>query len=289
MVVQRYFLRPKCPAVLKITQHYRSSSNLAAQILSATDFRSVALKKFPKDARGIKYLDHASIPLARYTTDSSAARLQAEYGIVAVDAASTARNLEAFLVKDDVWARIRFTADSISPEEERLFYSVIDSAQFVDISSPANSFDYYSIGRAFSARADYRRAADNFASALKLARIQPQFAAGYLTDLVMKAAEAYVMTSDLPAAIEALEYGVTHDPANETLLMQLARNYARMGNKAKTLATLETAFRLMKKQKEIFEKTSFPGTTSHTMSLPDISRDPAFKELMKDKAFREDC
>jgi len=42
----------------------------------------------------------------------------------------------------------------------------------------------------------------------------------------------------------------------------------------------------MKQEKEIFEKTDFAGAV-HSMSLPDLAKDPAFKEMMKDKAFRD--
>lgn len=249
-------------------------------VLSAQDFRAFALKKSPGDVREIKWLDHNGIPLARYTTDNLMANM-------ILDAKPTYRNIEAFLANDLLWVRIRFTAASLGVEEEKLFFSAIESAKFVDISHPSSSFDYYSLGRTFSAIKDYRRASANFASAVKLEQSHQQLNRRYFHDLIMKSVEAHVATSDLPAAAEVLEYGVTRDPANETFLMQLARTHAWMGDKAKTLAALKTTFQLMKKQKEIFEKTSFPGTTSHTMSLPDLNRDPAFKEMMKDKGFRE--
>ncbi|HEY5839122.1 MAG TPA: hypothetical protein VIT19_08810 [Pyrinomonadaceae bacterium] len=259
----------------------------AAQGLSPQEFRAFALKKFAKGAYDIKHVEHNGIPLARYTTGSLAAGLYAAHGVSTLGAKDTARNLEAFLVGGETWARIKLTADSLGAEEERAFYSAVESARFVDTSNPATSFDYYSLGRSFSAKKDFARAAGYLASAITLEQNHAQLNAKHWRDLIMKSAEAYVTTSRLPAAAQVLEYGVTRDPTNETFQMQLARTYASMGDMAKTLATLKTTFQLMKKKKEIFEKTSFPGTTSHTMSLPDLNRDPAFKEMMKDKAFRE--
>ena len=257
----------------------------AAQALSPQDFRAFAMKRFTKGAQGTKHLDHNGIPMARYTTD--AAGLYAEYGVSTIGAKLTARNLEAFLVGDETWARIKLTASSLGAEEETLFHSVIDSARFVDTSRPVTSFDYYCLGRTFSARKDYRLAAGNFTSAVKLEQGQEQLNARHWHDLIMKSAEAYVATSDLPAAVKVLEYAVKRDPTNTTFLMELARTFASLGDKDRTLATLKTTFLHMKREKEVFENTSFPGTVSHSMSLPDLNRDPAFKEMMKDKTFRD--
>ena len=163
---------------------------------------------------------------------------------------------------------------------------LIDSARFVDVSNPSTSFDYYSIGRTFSAKKDYRRAAENFMSAVKLEKNYQQLDLRHWHDLIMESAEAQVALSDLSAAAEILEYGVTRQPSNTTFLMQLARTYAALGDTPKTLANLKSTFSYMKREKEIFEKTDFAGVM-HTMSLPDLTKDPAFKEMMKDKAFRD--
>ena len=267
-------------------QHLRIIVEPASQSLAPEDFRAFALKKLEKDVRSIKYWDRNHIPMARYTTDSEVDRLYAESGVSMPEIRLTSRNLEAYLVQNDVWARIRFTANSISEEQERLFYLLIDSARFVDVSNPSTSFDYYSIGRTFSAKKDYRRAAENFISAVKLEKIKQQLGTLHWRDLIMESAEAHVALSDLSAAAEVLEYGVTREPTNTTFLMQLARTYAALRDTQKTLATLKSAFFYMKQEKEIFEKTDLPGVM-HSMSLPDLTKDPAFKEMMKDKAFRD--
>jgi len=79
-----------------------------------------------------------------------------------------------------------------------------------------------------------------------------------------------------------LEYGVSKDPTNTTFLMQLARIYASLHEMNRTLATLEKAFYYLKQEKVVFEKQ-----TSGQMTLPDLNRDPFFKDFMKDKKFRD--
>jgi tetratricopeptide (TPR) repeat protein len=259
----------------------------APQVQSAQAFRDFALKKETKGAWEIKTAEHNGILLARYKTDSPTSLLNAAYGPAVARGKSTDRNLEAFLVNEKIQARIRFTSSSLDTEDESLFYSIIDSAKFVDTLHPSNSFDYYSLGRAFSARKDYLRAVENFALAMQLERSSRKLNRQQLYRLIMTSAEAYAAISKLSKAAEVLEYGVSQEPSNTVFLMQLARTYAALRDSEKTLATLKTTFLWMKREKEIFENTTFPGTTSHAMSLPDLSRDPAFKELLKDKAFRD--
>lgn len=259
----------------------------ATKTLTAEEFRAFAFKNLTKGAHGEKHLEYNHIPIARYRTELGATGSYPGPAPDTVALTMAARNLEAYLVKDDIWVRIRFTARSIRSSGAQLFQAVVDSARFVDVSNPVTSFDYYSVGMTLTAKRAYSRAVENFGVALKLEKERPQLDIEQWRDLVRRTAEAHAALSDLSAAAEVLEYGVTRDPANTDLRMQLARVYASLRDSEKTLAVLSTALPMMRREKEIFERTKFRGATSPIMLLPDLNKDAAFKEMMKDKSFRD--
>ena len=250
-------------------------------------FRAFALKRLIKDVYNVRTVEYKQVSLARYTTPYGSTGTVSEFERVLGDVVSTAHSLEAYLVKGNLWARIRFTGRSIKPEGERLFYSIVDSARFVDVSNPATSFDYYSIGRTFSAKKDYGRAAECFSAAVELEKNQPQLDSEHWEELIKNYAAAKVAMSDLAGAIEILDYGTRREPTRAGLFMELARRYASLADSENTLATLKKAFVLLNREQEIFEKTKYPIRTWPTLILPDVTRDPAFKEMMKDKTFRK--
>jgi hypothetical protein len=84
-----------------------------------------------------------------------------------------------------------------------------------------------------------------------------------------------------------LENGLSQDPTDTDLLLRVARTYAMQGEKDKTLRVLERCFAYLKQAKITFEKEARALGVSGQMSLPDLNDYPAFKELMKDKAFRD--
>ena len=258
----------------------------ALRPMVSSDFRDFALKKLRKGARGKKSWDYNQIPVAGYTTKSIMAWFYAEYGWEPPEGTKlTSRNLEAYFVKDDVCATLTLTASSFDTDDEKLFYSLVDSVRFVDVSNPASSFDYYKIGLAFSAQKKYSRAAEAFDSALKLEQRQQELDPKQWRDLIMKAAEAHVELSNATAAAEALEYGLSKEPRNTFFLMQLARTYASQGDETKTLEILEKALFYMNQEEPTGKRKFSDGTVE--IRLPDLKNDPAFKQLMKNKSFRE--
>lgn len=252
----------------------------ASQTITADELRTRVLKK--SGAKSIKSWDYNQVPVAAYMTDSPLAELRAKSATPAYLGPELQRNLEAYFVKDDIWASVLLVSDSLGAEEEKVFYSLVDSLNFVNVSNPSSSFDYYDVGRSFIAVKNYARAADAFGVALRLERRKQDLDPRHWRDLIMKAAEAYQAMMNSSAAAEALQYGVSKDPANTTLLMLLARTYATQRQIDKTLATLAKCFSYMKQEKILFEKQ-----TGGTMSFPDLGDDPAFKELMRHKSFRD--
>lgn len=246
--------------------------------LEPEDFRSFALKEIAKrdtvKSSSIKIWEHNEIPIARYTMlreyndgNPPSTRWPAlEDGL---------RNLTAYFVRDDVWATLTLTAGTFDADEEKLFYSLVDSIRFVDTSFPVTSFDYYNKGRGLYLHKDYRRAIEALSAALSLEQRQIRLKPAALFDLILDLADAYGATGNGAAAKEVLQYGISLDSANTTFHMLLARLYASDGDIDKSLVALERAFFYMKQDKT-------PG-----MSLPDLKSDPAFKELMKIARFRD--
>jgi hypothetical protein len=120
--------------------------------LASTDFRDFVLKKIVKGAHDKKYSDYNRIPVASYKTPNLMPWIYNEDGSgqpLIPGAKTTSRNLEAYFVKDDVCATLTFKASSFDADEEKFFYSLVDSVTFVDVSNPATSFDYYQMDVCF--------------------------------------------------------------------------------------------------------------------------------------------
>jgi tetratricopeptide (TPR) repeat protein len=242
-----------------------------------TDLRDFWIKNLVKaetvKSGSLKTWEYNQIPVARYTV----LRMVPEYpraGEVQIASSSSPRSMEAYFVKDDVWITLSLTASPFEPEEEKLFYSLLDSVKIVDTTTPTSSFDYYQKGRLLFMQKEYKKAAEALAAALSLEQQQRRLDIGQWRDLVGKLTDSYGATSDRARAKEVLEYGISNDPANQTFYMGLARLYATLGDVDNTIASLQKAFFYMKKN------------TPH-MPLPDLKYDSAFSKMMMVDKFRE--
>ncbi|HEX5704644.1 MAG TPA: tetratricopeptide repeat protein [Pyrinomonadaceae bacterium] len=256
--------------------------------MSADDLRSFTLKKLTHQPRDLKTSQHDQFLVASYKTQNQP--LKTVIGTTVTEnylGPRFTRHLEAYFVRGDVSATVTLTATAFEREDEEQFYSLLHSVQFVDVATPNNSFDYYHVGRSWHFQQEHARALEALETVVRLELAARTLDATLWRNLVTMGAESATALGRLNKAVEFLQLGVHAEPTNTELLMDLARTYARLGDTGKTLATLRTLFPLMKQEKEVFENTKFPGVASSSMSLPDISRDPAFKELMKDKSFRE--
>jgi tetratricopeptide (TPR) repeat protein len=258
----------------------------APHSMAPADFRDFVLKKIVKGERDKKYSNHNQIPVAAYKTKSVMASVYDEYGWEPPAGANlSSRNLEAYFVKDDVCATLTLTASTIDADDEALFYSLVDSLRFVDTSNPTTSFDYYQLGRVFHEHKDFKSAAEAFGAALKLEQHQRDLSHIRWRHLILDAAEVNEALSNWTGAAEALEYGLSEEPKNTFFLMELASTYALQGDEARTLAVLGKAFLYMRQENGPFKKQESGATVE--WSFPDLSKSAAFKQLMKNKRFRE--
>lgn len=261
------------------------------QSASAADFRAAKLREMTENVRevtvgligldedarvrvsrgSVKTRDYQNFPLASYSTVVE--RNVDDYnGGTIPRSGSGSKYLTAFYVRDGVGVTVTLSGHALKDEEEKLFYSLLDSIKVVDVSSPASSFDFYNKGRLLYLRKDYAAAVAALTEALARERRQRQLDQTSWRDLVAKLTDSYAMSNDMARVKEVLEYGVAVEPSNHIFQMGLARLSATLGDAENTLAALGRAFAIMKRE-------------SPHAPLPDLKNDPAFKRLMEDERF----
>lgn len=225
-----------------------------------------------KVSRGsVKTWDYQGVPVASLSTIIE--RDEAVYGGGTMPRVSSgSKHITAFYVKDGVGITVTLSGKSVKDEEEKLFYSLLDSVRLVDTSSPASSYDYYHRGRLLFLRKDYTAAAAALGEALARERGRRQLDQTSWRDLVAKLADASGAAGDTARAKEVLEYGAGEEPSNRFFLMGLARLYASLGDVDKTLDALGKAFAAVRRE-------------NPRAPLPDLKNDPAFKRFMRDERF----
>jgi hypothetical protein len=254
-------------------------------VVGAAEFRAAELKNIGRDADldgrtrhtvkgdSVKTSDHKDALVARYATTFE--RVREHYvGGKKDTLAGKAEHIAAYYVRDGVGVILTLSTRSVKEEEEKLFYSVLDSVRVVDTSSPSSSFDHYHRGRLLFLQKDYPRAAASLDKALTLERTQRQLDADSLRDLVAKLIDAYGASGDVARASEVLDYALTQEPENPLFHMTRARIYASRGDTDAALASLEKAFSYMKKE-------------NPRARLPDLTNDPAFGRYLKDERFNK--
>jgi tetratricopeptide (TPR) repeat protein len=252
-------------------------------IVGAAEFREAELKNLERSTdwasqfrllvrRGsIKPSEHGDVPVARYSTvfehDESL-----YIGGTDTRVGGSTQHLAAFYVKDGIGVTVTLSAGSLKEDEEKLFYSVLDSVRVADTSAPSSSFDHYHKGRLLFLQRDYRQAAASLGKALTFERLQRQLDLASWRDLVSKLTDAYATTGDVARAKEVLDYGLTLEPENALFNMALARFHLSRGDTDGALASLSKAFSSLRKE-------------NPRAPLPDLRFDSAFMPYMKDKSF----
>ncbi len=194
--------------------------------------------------------------------------------------------LEAYLMKNDRVIVIGFYASSLKSDDEKTFYSLLESVKLIDTSSPLTSFDNYSKGRAFFIVADYRKAAVLLLTSLNLEYKQRQLDLAQWRDLVEMAAIADGNSGDVAQAKKIFEYGIANDPDYPAYYLWLARYYTSANDLDNTIACLQKAFAGEEKIKDWAESSTFQQRDGNRR-LPDPLTDPSFTKFSKDEKFRK--
>jgi tetratricopeptide (TPR) repeat protein len=219
-----------------------------------------------------KTSEYNGVPVASYKVSSGFLNHYFNLSPIALIQAGQ-RTLQAYFVRDGVWVTIVFSASDIGEAEERLFYSLLDSARFVDTSAPSTSFDYYHLGRVLYLTEDYHKAAEPLTMAVGLEHRERRLDTASWRDLVAKLIDSLSRSGEVKKSKELMDYAVARDPSYPLFDMALARYHAYYGDLDKTIRHLEKAF--LNRQNAMFAP------------LPDPLDDPAFERFRKDERFKK--
>jgi len=245
---------------------------------TAEDFRTSHLKSLTKrdvlKTSSVRTWDYNHIPLARYSLlhryDDGTSFTGPTPRVDSSD-----RHLSAYFASGGVSALVTMVISDFDADQEKLFYSMLDSAKFVDTSNPTSSFDYYHKGQLLYRHTKYAQAVEPLAGAVILEKRERKLQLREWRDLIYLMANCLARTGRTSVAFEVLQYGIGVDPSNWSFHAELARIYARDNDLEKTLAEMEKTFSLAK------------AANINRIWLPYPSAEPAFKELMKNTSFRE--
>ncbi|HEV7745327.1 MAG TPA: hypothetical protein VGO56_10065 [Pyrinomonadaceae bacterium] len=257
--------------LVMLTIHLEPAQSRAA----AAEFRDSYMKKLTKldavDKNSVKAFDYGQIPLIRYRLDL------AKLGLFAVnEEESENKGMNAFFVEDNVWITIGLSVKPFKKEDEQFFYSILASVKFVDNRTPSTSFDYYQLGRTLSLQSKRQESIASLRKALELERQQRQLQTTQWRNLVWSVMDAYRATGSKAGFDDALEYGISQDPAYYRFHLIVARKYAAAGDVEGAIASLENAFRTY-----LSDQTVHPGEW-----VEDPLSDPSFERIRKDERFR---
>lgn len=243
----------------------------------ATTLRAAVIEAYIKSKRTskghVKTFEYKQFPAAIYTLPNNYTIDE----VVISFQGPPAKILEAYLVQDDVLITFQFMAQPLKDEDEKLFYTLLDSVKITDTSHPASSFDYYQLGHALYLQKNYPQAVEALSRALVLEHQKRELNTAQWRSLVEDAADAYGAVGDRVRAKGIMEYGVNNDPAYPYFHLGLARLYASLGDLDNTIASLQQAYQHAKD----WPKTSIVGP------LPDPMFDTAFAAFKKNPKFRE--
>jgi tetratricopeptide (TPR) repeat protein len=253
------------------------------------------LKKIGKTARGVKASEYNHLPVTRFSDETSFSRVQPPLGPTTLPSVGAERfrrqEIEAYLIKDDRWIVISLGAESLRADDEKAFYSLLDSVSLVDTSSPQSSFDYYSKGRSLFLAKDYSKAGRALEAALRLEQQNRRLGVAQWRDMVEMMAHVWGAAGDLARAKEVLDYGVGSDPAYPMFHWWLARYYAVNGDLDNTIASLQRAFsrkeELPAPPAVLLAGPVAVGSIDMAGGIPDPMFDPVFKRFQKDERFRK--
>ena len=204
------------------------------------ELRDFAAKKLNKSdgVTGVKFFEYKQVPGVRYSMENQARFL---YFPNSAPPGPSARGVEAYMARDDVWITFSVLSFSRAKLDERLLHSVLDSAKFADTSTPSTSFDHYYKAQSLIHRKQFTQAAAHLGAALALEQKQRRLATGHWRNLIGQMLDVYAASKDEGRAKELLDYGVKLDPTFPQFHLRLAQHYASLDDVDKVIDSLRTA------------------------------------------------
>lgn len=239
----------------------------------AGEFREFAVKRMKDEgwAHNFKLSEYNHTPVASYRLDGNMP-FDGSTGSHIYNR-SPPRVLAAYMANDGVWVEFYIAKKEIKADEEKFFYSILDSAKVTDMSSPSTSFDFYWKGKSFYIGEDFKKAIEYYGRAFELEQKERRLDTDSWRTLVKELTDAYGATSDLGRARATLDLAVLQDPTYPWFYYYLARIYAFHEDMDSAIASLEKAFANR-------ENAGKPDP------LPSPLSDSTFKKFWKVEKFR---
>ncbi len=242
--------------------------------------RAYSMKQLAKrsgiEKGSLKATEYGQIPLLRFTFDMSTNPIFTSESLPMI--MSAPKGLQAFFVKGNTWITVGLSAFSLKKDDEKLFYSLLDSIKIADTSTPRNSFDYFQRGRSLYLQKEYARAIEPLNRALELEQQSSQLEKTQWRNLVMSSADAYGATGNTLKVKDVLEFGISRDPNYYRFHFGLARLFAFIGDLHNTLTSLEKAL--------LYEPSVVKGSIPLEPPISPLS-DPTFARFSKSEEFRK--
>jgi len=173
---------------------------------------------------------------------------------------------------DDTYIDLHVSKVDYVPADEPLFTSVLNSVRVDTVQR--SSGELMQQASALYLQHDYKDAIGPYSQALELEKINPKLGKAFWYVMIDNLGMSYALTGDLQRAKETFAYGVNRDPGYPLFYYNLACTYAELDDVAEATGYLKKAFD--------HKANVLPGET-----MPDPASDDSFKELRKNKEFRE--
>lgn len=181
------------------------------------------------------------------------------------------KHMNAFLVKDDIWIDVHISKVLYSPDDERLFDSILDSIRINDKYTP-NAAAYFMFGTSFYTNKNFKKAVNYFRKALDSMNMEPNPDRNMWIITVDNLGLSYAMAGDIKKAKETFEYGLSKESKYPMFYYNLACAYAASGDINNVILNLRKAFQ--------YKSNLFPG-----QNIPDPQKDTSFQPYFKNEKF----
>jgi hypothetical protein len=176
-------------------------------------------------------------------------------------------------VHDGVFVDVHVSKADFHPGDEKLLDLEVNSVQVRD-SPSRTSLDYFRAGSSYFISNDYEKAIPPYAQALASEQKQRTLDKKYWYVLVDNLGMAYGITGDLENARKTFEYGMKTDPDYPLFYFEMADYYGEKGDAQNAMVCLKKAHQ---RKANLLAGEKFP----------DPRDDDSFKNLMKNKEFRD--
>lgn len=186
------------------------------------------------------------------------------------------KNINAFMVKNDVWIDIHVSTAFFKEKEIKELYSLLESVKFVKKDVP-KMFKVFLMATRLYMEKNYSEAIKGYLLLINEEMVKSEklsLPIHYLRTAIDNAGMAYGITGNLEMAKEMFELGLKIDPEYPSFYYNLACAYAEMNDLENSIVNLESCLK--------YKNNLVSGEV-----MPDPSSDNSFQRFMKDERFLE--